>query len=60
VSPVAPQVKVGVHEPVTWRCVWLVLPGFLHAMSEPHVFLFGLLGMRAGVIAEDELDLHAY
>lgn len=36
------------------------LAWFLHAMSEPHVFLFGLLGMRADVIAEDELDLHAY
>lgn len=40
-------------------CGWSCLV-FLHAMSEPHVFLFGLLGMRAGVIAEDELDLHAY
>lgn len=36
------------------------LAWFLHAMSEPHVFLFGLLGMRADVIAEDELDFHAY
>ncbi len=55
-SPVAPQVKVNVSESVIWRCVWLVL----HAMSEPHVFLFGFLGMRADVIAEDELDFHAY